>query len=672
MRISGYYLDLCKIPDVKMLPYPHQAKMFAEWDKQKNFMLITKTGSGKTRAVALPVVHYRESAVFVYPTNALIADQIVSIKKLLDEEQIAYREITPDNIQEKWGKEEYGLIQINADLLAEYKEKLHLKSKGDALALLLKQDKAKIILVNPDILYLITSLRYGKASAELITHLAAYKTLVLDEFHMYTGVELSNLLFMLFLCKDLNIFERVVLLSATPNQEVLKYVHKILAPYMIDVDSEVNYPVVGKRKVVHPVELLPVITTPDNLLDDILKIILDSKAELMKLRKQYNKKNASGKYVPCVIILNSVMDAIQLEDRLVEKGIKREDIAPIRGLTSRTYRSMQNKLITIGTSAIEVGIDFDADYLVFEASDTASFLQRFGRIGRHKIGRAYLIADKFQQLALESFGTKLHRSQLESLINAIYPYRNARAWFLSTFSGMVSVFALAHKFYQLATDAENGGANANPELKSWLEKLLNQYAAVMGWQKSYQQMLPKMERQWFQDYLSNLGFRASMQTYRVWDKKEQQRGRAIWSYDADLRVILRKSVGISLDEKDKKLYIQGYVTKGSNKVYLQSDFAEYSAMAGTMQTTRNFKPAYLNLLVNGGVTPLSGAMCDPNHHLFVFVPRDAVMAFVDWRIAWFNCGESGDLIAAFDNDALLLREIYMKYRANGFSNVNEE
>jgi hypothetical protein len=45
---------------------------------------------------------------------------------------------------------------------------------------------------------------------------------------------------------------------------------------------------------------------------------------------------------------------------------------------------------TVGTSTIEVGVDFkdsfEKDFLVFEARTSSQFLQRFGRIGRHEKG----------------------------------------------------------------------------------------------------------------------------------------------------------------------------------------------------------------------------------------------------------------------------------------------
>lgn len=102
----------------------------------------------------------------------------------------------------------------------------------------------------------------------------------------------------------------------------------------------------------------------------------------MRLRNE----NGGDEYIPAVAIVNSVLDAIRLEDEIVAGGFTRNSIAVIRGLSNRAIRERTDKLIAIGTSAIEVGVDFDCDLLFFEAFEAASFLQRFGRavVGHQK------------------------------------------------------------------------------------------------------------------------------------------------------------------------------------------------------------------------------------------------------------------------------------------------
>ncbi len=384
MRIQGYAYEQVAVEDVRTSLYPHQAAMYNEWSNHTGFLLVTKTGSGKTRATALPVLKNCESAVFVYPTNALIQDQSRAIQQLMDDEGITYRERTPETANERVGTEEYEIVQISAHTLAAFAKAWGMgeKQKGAALIRLIQQDKRKIVLINPDILYLLYSLRYP-GSQEVLAHFQAYKTIVFDEFHLYNGVELAHVLFLIFLAQRTGAFQRVVLLSATPNEEVETYLNRLINPLVIDADVTVPQPVCGERTVAHDIELnaLPVVQA---VVETAQSKVLELRNELYRLQTENREANEAGDYVPCVVILNSVVNAIALEDALVEAGIPRTEIAPIRGLSARSSRNVEGKTLVIGTAAIEVGIDFKTDYLIFEAGDQASFMQRFGRLGRHR------------------------------------------------------------------------------------------------------------------------------------------------------------------------------------------------------------------------------------------------------------------------------------------------
>ena len=56
MRVRGYVYKQVAVHGVRTRLYPHQAAMLNEWNKHDAFLLVTKTGSGKTRATALPVL----------------------------------------------------------------------------------------------------------------------------------------------------------------------------------------------------------------------------------------------------------------------------------------------------------------------------------------------------------------------------------------------------------------------------------------------------------------------------------------------------------------------------------------------------------------------------------------------------------------------------------------
>ena len=659
MKVLGYSLPQIMVSGVLSQLYPHQAVMFDEWGQHDAFTLITKTGSGKTRAVALPILKKHESAIFVYPTNALISDQSRSIMELMSEEEISYRELTPQNANEKSGGEEYTLIQINAESLKEFRLLWHMTQKGDALLRLLQSDKRKIILVNPDILFLILSLKYGRASTEVLGYAQAFPTIVFDEFHLYHGIELAHILFMIFLARQMNIFKRVVLLSATPDPEAMSYVNKLLHPKVIDTDIQVPQQVVGNRIVTHDVEFQAV-PVDDDIVTTAASIIIELIDQFRVLRQKNHELNVQGKYVPCVVILNSVINAIALEDMLVESGVDREDIAPIRGLSARSSRDTRRKLIVIGTPAIEVGIDFRADYLLFQGGDASSFLQRFGRIGRHEKGVAILLGDHHECAGILSFGNVITRDKLETAAVSIYPRRDAYAWFVKTFGGFITICSMASNFNKVIMTDKAADPDVKQNILSWMDDVLERYAEIMDSQRILKQVRNyfKREHLWLKHYSDIQSFRTSLPSQIVWDRSERERGRE-WKYKADVKTLLLRAESICF--KSGKLYVKGYGKL--HKVRFGKSFEEkLSSFYGTFQTTACYEQADMQFIRDNHVTPVSHVMYKPKHHIFVVIPYKEVKTDLDWRIAWFWCGESRRNIIAFDGDALLLREIWVRNR----------
>lgn len=656
MKVHGYSLPLVEVEGVKTLLYPHQDAVLNAWRDQQAFLLVTKTGSGKTRAVALPVVKHRESAVFVYPTNALIADQARAIQQLLREEGISFREWTPDNADEKLGEEEYAVVQVNADVLEDFRRAWRLSQKSDALLRLLRQDKRKLILVNPDILYLLLSLRYGRASADAIGHLQAYSTVVIDEFHLYHGVELAHALFMIQLARSMNVFQRVVLLSATPNAEVRPYLDSLLGPQEITAETTVPQRVVGERQVAHEVALQPLPYSGTDSIATARTRIIELNDDLQRLQRDNSAANARGEYIPCVVILNSVVKAIALEDELVASGFPRELLVPIRGLSARNSRDLRGKMLVIGTSAIEVGIDFQTDHLLFEAGDSSSFMQRFGRIGRHRPGQAQLLCDHREASAFASLGTALTRAALERGISAIYPQQDARGWFVKTGMGLLSVCAQAANFQQRIREDRHSDPTVRDRVVNWMDETLVEFAKRLGIERFVRPVLIRRKHPWFSHYCDIDAFRTSLPSQTVWDVSEKNRGRD-WNYDADVRTLLNRADRLWFNHEHKRLYVSGY---GKWRyVWFHKTFAEMPEIVGTIQTTADttaFAPEEMVFTQEGHSTSVSHVMYKPSHHIFIVVPAD-VSRHLDWRIAWFRCGSKGPYIIAFDGDALLVKEV---------------
>ena len=674
MQISGYSLSLHQYPGVKRTLYPHQAAMADEWDRHDAFLLVTKTGSGKTAASALPVLlqvkqhpEQREGAVFVYPTNALIEDQERSIRKLIEAEGMTATSLTPENARAKYGVEDIVLVRVDAERLDKLAKAYGFYKpdgsfdKGRALAEVLKLDKPKIVLVNPDILYLIYTLAY-RNSAEDVALLQAYQTVVFDEFHLYGDVELAHALFLIHLARSLHTFRRVVLLSATPDAQTKAWIDRLLNPYVVDSTTTTTRPEVGRRLVAHDVELQPMPRGRD--------VVEAACAKITNLRDTLRAKRAENpdeEYIPGVVILNSVVKAIELEDALVERGFTRDEIAPIRGLSSRAARDVRGKTLVIGTSAIEVGIDFKCDYLVFEASDAASFMQRFGRVGRHQPGMAYLLESGRVSEALDSLPI-VSRSELERQVYVLYEVADARSWFVGTTMGMFAAYAQANLFCRRV----EGTRHANPEyvaaVKAWMDRVLSDYAAKLQIDRKLVQIRKMYERlgkgskyeQWILDYEAIDSFRTSLPSVEVFDWREaERRGRHLASFSVDLYTLIRQAHQFRFREgksgSSGKMVIYGGWEK-ARYTYFNQPFNDTDC--GFIKTTRDY-PDML-LFREGHLTSASHLIVKPKPHVFVVLPKE-FRRFTDWRMAIFPCGE---FIVAFDGDALLLLEIWKRVQGS--------
>lgn len=88
-----------------------------------------------------------------------------------------------------------------------------------------------------------------------------------------------------------------------------------------------------------------------------------------------------------------------------------------------------DRAVLISTSAVEVGVDFHADVLITEECEGNSFLQRFGRVGRHSDGSkviGLLSGDTYAQLS-ELDGAEISREEFSARIIHAFPHRTYAA-----------------------------------------------------------------------------------------------------------------------------------------------------------------------------------------------------------------------------------------------------
>ena len=85
------------------------------------------------------------------------------------------------------------------------------------------------------------------------------------------------------------------------------------------------------------------------------------------------------------IILNSIAAVKRLvpffEELFQEYNLT---VGENTGLSGRTQKELSLAAdLVLGTSTIDVGVDFKINFLIFESADAGNFVQRLGRLGRH-------------------------------------------------------------------------------------------------------------------------------------------------------------------------------------------------------------------------------------------------------------------------------------------------
>lgn len=677
IKVKGYALPLVKHPDLPTIPiYPHQAAIIDAWNHADSFLMVTKTGSGKTAAVTLPIALNRKKpedncALFVYPTNELIRDQERAIYEWLTQRlDLKVQLITPDMASDLSDGSEMEIVRVDAHILEEFCERWNLHSKhgkpnkGLALERLLNAPKPRIVLTNPDILYLIYSLRYSKAQNS-IGALQAFQTIVFDEFHLYQGVELAHVLYLIHAAREFGAFRRVVLLSATPHPEVRAWIDKLLTPYEITMQTSTTYPECGNRLVTHDIELSTLRGGRD-----VVTVAHEKVKELLpELRRIRQARLADSHYVPLVVILNSVAKAIELEQILLDSGLSKEEIVPIRGMSNRAVRRLRaEQLVVIGTSAIEVGIDFQCDYLIFTAGDAAAFMQRLGRLGRHQSGHAFLIGTDRECRAIESLSTSITRTEFEEYIAHTYPEADARAWFVGTSLGAFAALSQAFSVHDRLYHDRDGGpdeAQTKEQIYERLQEMMQGYAARFGITKEVKEALRLYWRwargngcKWVGDYLHIDSFRTGLPNRTVYDySEERRRGKEFAQYELDIGAILERAV--NPETRGDVIYVNGLTER--HTVRIAQSFRNELDKAGSLLTTSDYPKI---MLTRDGklINPSSEMSKRGRGHLFTFIPKDDVIDMLDWRMDWFDCRDGGHVLA-FDGDALLLNEIWKRMKS---------
>ncbi|SEM00564.1 type I-D CRISPR-associated helicase Cas3' [Haloferax larsenii] len=464
------------VTDSEFEPYAHQQELRDLFTTRESFLAVndSPTGGGKTLSWLAPVVESGEHTIAVYPTNALIHDQERNIRSELTEK---FPDATVgDDIQ---------LLTVTADTLrTEHAEAFpNATSNGARLRRLLREevyygDTQVVLLTNPDIFVMMRRGLYGRPGnpGSRVRALNEFKTIVIDEFHRAGRKEQNTLLFLLDEMYDLPEYQcalsRIVLLSATPTAWLAERFGNAMSPPYFRVtdrreDTEQrpfeDQPTGGWGAVMPPVDL-----------EVRSASTFGTATELLEADWEETKEFASrpGK---TVFILDGVREVEDVYTRL-DNALDGQEVVRIDGFHRGDLESKLARFdVLVSNSAVEVGIDFTVDRLVFSAPDRASFLQRLGRLRTttdRQPARCYVPPTVTATLNDRSRSRSLTRRELTGVLGEAYHNPRDR----ESFDWRYSAAEAYHHLRRRARDA-------NPELA---EKIRTQ-----GWARITSHFAPE-------------------------------------------------------------------------------------------------------------------------------------------------------------------------------------
>ncbi|MBD3886699.1 type I-D CRISPR-associated helicase Cas3' [Phormidium tenue FACHB-886] len=353
------------------------------------------TGDGKSLAAYLQAVIGKNYTLAMYPTNELARDQERQVQDYKSKFNPRY---------------DPQIYRLTGATLEDFVETNQLSSKQQGI--INRVDNSEILLTNPDIFHYIHQFRYLKRApnnpkrgdnADKVFRKVdnLYKLFVFDEFHIFSSPQIASVFNAMLLMKHTGYQGKFLFLSATPNELLQSYLSKIgLNCHLIEPTKQGKYcfsPIHDDnnwRPISQPINLSFSNSLQPNARSAYDWMIENAENIILKFFLDYpNSKGA--------IILNSIASVYKLLGKL-QPLFKQHNLVvlPNTSLTgeSERARSVVDADLLIGTSTIDVGVDFKINFLVFEAADAGNFIQRFGRLGRHEgflIYQAYALIPNF-------------------------------------------------------------------------------------------------------------------------------------------------------------------------------------------------------------------------------------------------------------------------------------
>jgi CRISPR-associated endonuclease/helicase Cas3 len=364
------------LPDGWSLSWHQVATLEAIRDPNIDVIFNTAmTGDGKSLAAYLETLLADFLAIGLYPTNELARDQETQIQEYIEK-------FKPD-IKPR-------VVRLSGQELEIYAENEGLKK---AAAIATRTGQAEILLTNPDIFHYLHRGAYlirDDSPDKLWNRIDKdFDLFIFDEFHVFQAPQIASVINTMLLIKNTNRCKKILFLSATPNKQLIERL-KIAGFQCKEInpleENKYQFPdteaqcqqlkAQGWRQVSREISL------------QFISLESSNKASETWLKENSNLILAHFQQHPGskgAIILNSIAAVKRLtsffRELLQPHGLVVGENTGLSGKEEKE-RSLLADLV-LGTSTIDVGVDFKINFLIFESADAGSFIQRLGRLGRH-------------------------------------------------------------------------------------------------------------------------------------------------------------------------------------------------------------------------------------------------------------------------------------------------
>ncbi|WP_017306109.1 type I-D CRISPR-associated helicase Cas3' [Spirulina subsalsa] len=355
-----------------------QAETFKAVQNPKIDVIINTamTGDGKSLAAYLNCLQEYFPVIGLYPTNELARDQTAQIERYIADFNPPHK----PRVHRLSGRE----LELYA---AE-------KSVSKAQAIVDQAYNSEILVTNPDILHYLHRGAYLTPfdnRDKLWNRLdKEFDLFIFDEFHVFSAPQVASVINTLLLIRNTNRRKKFLFLSATPDPELLNRLEKAgFRCYQIDPVQENKYqfPETNSQEEKLSTQGWRQVTREINLELIPLESSFSASETWLKENKdlvlQYFLDFPQSKGA---IILNSIASVKRLvpifQELFTSQGLQVGENTGLSGQQTK-LASLDCDLV-LGTSTIDIGVDFKINFLIFESSDSGNFIQRLGRLGRHE------------------------------------------------------------------------------------------------------------------------------------------------------------------------------------------------------------------------------------------------------------------------------------------------